>query len=48
MNLLRSLKNPSTIDQRPTEKDPANMAKEKGQVKKGEPDYRNLASRLHS
>ena len=44
MNLLRSLKNPSTIDQSSTEKDPANMAKEKGQVKKGEPDYRNLAA----
>ena len=37
-------KKPINYRPKPTEKDPANMAKEKGQVKKGEPDYRNLAS----
>ena len=37
-------KKPINYRPKPTEKDPANMAKEKGQVKKGEPDYRNLAA----
>ena len=37
-------KKPINYKPKPIEKDPANMAKEKGAVKKGEPDYRTLAA----